>query len=511
MLASLLFAVLASQPTTEFSAVPAQSCLANAGRVDGSDINLPPSVDGTKLLKPDDFKKLRSKAKDDRIIVVDGGNFQGWKLRKIKLNNVCFRGSDFSKSDWSGAKASGLGFINSRLDGANLIGAEMPYILLRTTNMQGTDARAGQFAYGQLDGGWDASIAGLKLDSANMRGFHIQCGSTSADGCPFNRQGLSARKADFRNATLYGFTAWGADFSDALLDGATLGIDQISQVKGALVATNINLRGGSQVRNIDVASLTLIRAGMIEADRLAETCLNSPVRPSGSAVMICSDGSRLAKLATDVMAMTNGSGSKAATGRSRERFDRAVAECIKLPEPDSKSCLENSFSDRRNELVAYAPTPPWVGKSRHLLFVDSSLPMPQNLGEATWLKLSPILAGGSDSMLLVKDAGRGRFDVRGQAMTTGAGQCAIETEAAIFSGNVLLETSGRKSRAGSAIVRFSGNKAEIHPDLVAATAKGPGKLSSCDDTLNPGMMTRIPVSDTDFELLWQSMTPPAGT
>jgi uncharacterized protein YjbI with pentapeptide repeats len=510
MLASFLIAVMAPQTLAVDVNIPAQSCLANAGSVDGSKTNFPTAIDGTKLRKVGDFKKLRGKQKDDRLVVIEGGDFKGWKLRNIKLKNICFRGSDFTKSDWSNAKTSGLGFINSRLDGANLINAAMPFVLLRTTHMQGTDARAGHFAYGQMDGGWDASIAGLKLDSADMRGFRIQCGTTAMDGCPFNRQGLSARKTDFRKANLYGFTAWGADFTDALIDDATIGIDQIGQVRGAMATTNVNLRGGAQIRSIDVTSLGLLRSGLAEAERLAENCLNSPAKPSGSAIMICSDGSQLAKLASDVMAITNGSGSKSATGRSRERFDRSVTECMKLGDPDLKPCLESSFYARRNDLVTNTPAPSWLGKSRYLLFVDSTLPLPQNISEGIWLKLAPVLAGGSDSMLLIKDTGRGRFDVRGLAMTNGEGQCIIETDAAVFSGNVLLETNGRKSRPSGAILRFAANKAEVHPDLIALTAKNAGKLSSCNETLNPGMMTRIPVSESDFALLWQSLDTDVG-
>lgn len=242
IIGSFLLAQAAAAIPSHMPAPEPGGCAAVAGAVDGAGATLPSAVDGTRLDSVKDLTRLRRRAKDGRVIVIEGGDFSNWDFRKAKLSAVCFRGTRLAASKWGGVSAPGMGFIHADLTGAQLAGARLPGVLLRTTTMTGADATNADLRGGRLDGGWSASLAGLKLDGANLAGFRFHCGVTETDGCPFDRQGITARGTDFSNALFDGFTFWDANVEGVKLNGAEIRLDNVPLLQAAADAESMTLR-----------------------------------------------------------------------------------------------------------------------------------------------------------------------------------------------------------------------------------------------------------------------------
>lgn len=259
MLTIILGTLLWAQAAVPAPAAGPPSCLAAAGAVDGRGSSLPAAVAGTSFKKAKAIRKLRRKTKGGALIVIEGGDFTGWDFRKADLSGVCFKGSKLAGSDWTGVTAPGMGFIDSDLSGAKFVGAKMLGVLFRTATLASADASKADFAGGQLDGGWSASLAGWKLDGANMAGFRFRCGVTEVDGCPFDRQGISAKSADFTNAVFEGFAFWDAQLEGAKFDDAEMGINGLAQLQHAAVPASIEVRTGAA--RIELPGTTAVQIG----------------------------------------------------------------------------------------------------------------------------------------------------------------------------------------------------------------------------------------------------------
>ncbi len=116
--------------------------------------------------------------------------------------------------------------------------------MLRTATLANADATGADFRGGQLDGGWKASLAGWKIDGANFSGFRFQCGVTEADGCPFDRQGISAKGADFSGAVFDGFSFWGSALDNARFEGADMALQDLAQLEGAAAPATLTVHQG---------------------------------------------------------------------------------------------------------------------------------------------------------------------------------------------------------------------------------------------------------------------------
>lgn len=219
-------------------------CAAAAGEVDGRGATLPEAVDGAGIKSVKELAKLRRRARDGRVIVVEGGDFSNWDFRKARLSAICFRGTRLAASKWSGVSAPGMGFIGADLTGAQFADARLPGVLLRTATLTGANATDADLSGGRLDGGWGASMAGLRLDGAKLVGFQFRCGVTEADGCAFDRKGITARGADFSRAVVDGFTFWDASLEGAKVEGAELRLDNAPLLKAAAEAERVALRHG---------------------------------------------------------------------------------------------------------------------------------------------------------------------------------------------------------------------------------------------------------------------------
>ncbi|MGK6318112.1 pentapeptide repeat-containing protein [Sphingomonas sp. DT-204] len=270
--------------------ITAIGCAAQAGEVDGTGASLPPPIDGTTLKKVSAIRKLRRRAKDGRVSVIDGGDFTGWDFRKAGLSSICFRGSKLGGSDWRGVNAPGMGFIVSDLSNAKLAGAVMPGALFRTTTLAGADATRADFRGGRLDGGWNASLAGWKIDGASFAGFRFQCGVTEADGCPFDRKGISAVGTDFSNAVFQRFSFWGATLTGARFDGADIAVDDLAQLDPATLPTALTVHRGTRRAAIAGQMIPLLARALAAAPAEAsdpEAGKPAPAeRPTGKALFI---------------------------------------------------------------------------------------------------------------------------------------------------------------------------------------------------------------------------------
>lgn len=279
-------------------------CAAKAGAVDGSGAALPKPIDGSTLRNSGAIARLSKRAKGG-VILIDGGDFSGQDFRKAGLTSVCFRGTKLAKSNWSGASAPGIGFIDTDLTEAQLTGAVMPGVLLRTATLAGADATGADFHGGQLDGGWKASLAGWKIDGANLTGFSFTCGVTETDGCPFDRQGISAKGADFSGAVFHGFSFWGSALDDAKFEGADMALQDLAQIEGAAAPATLTVRQGRKHYSVTGPVAAAIGRALTTSAPAAEpeaTAKPISLRPSQRLTgkhLFLSDGLTIAPAATN--------------------------------------------------------------------------------------------------------------------------------------------------------------------------------------------------------------------
>ncbi len=488
---------------------PAQSCLARIGVLNAPNGDMPVPVDGATVKKTSDIDALRKKSKSGELIIIDGGNFAGWKFKGTRLSNLCFRGSDLSNSDWSKANASGIGFIDAKLTNANFERANMPHILLRTTSMDGANAARAIFDYGQFDGGWSASISKLRLDGASMRNFNFVCGVTSADGCAFDRQNISLRSANLSNANLYNFTLWDGDFTGAKMNGAIVGLDQIGQLKDIMLDDTMLLRGGDSIRSIDRAALSVLRQGMTNPKASSSPC--SASTPILTTIICAAGNEQIAEIANDVAYLTDLDETDVTSAPAQTRFDRKLIACVAANAEEPALCLSSVYAARRKELLDNASEPEWVDIQKRVLFVKTDIVLPADISSnPDWRNIASIVASSSDMMMLVRDVdSEGQFALRAQIKDLNQGACSISHDELGFDNNVLtavgkVKQSGRKGRISVSlpVVQFYNDKAEISKSLFGKNNSLRSAITNCGAEIGTAQMRAIPISATDFDQLW---------
>lgn len=489
---------------------PKQSCLARVGSIVQPSTDLPAAIDGNTLKKREDIDRLRKAKSDGSLIIIDGGNFVGWQFKGSKLSNICFRGSDLSNSDWNKATTSGLGFIDSKLSNATLERAKFPFVLFRTTSLDGTNASNADFSHGQFDGGWSASISRWRLDGASLKNFRFECGNTATDGCAFDRQKVSFRGANLSNANLYNFSFWDGDFSGARLDGAIIGLDQIGQLKNVVLDGQILLRGGTVIRNTDRSALAVLQLGM--TNPLGVKPAPCPVSKPALAKIVCDNSEpALRAIADDVRYLTENSESVVASEAAIARFEKRVSMCLDSDDTLVAECISSAYANRRKELLDNGSEPEWVDIQKRILFVKSSFPLPADISSnPDWRNIAPILANGSDMMLLVRDVdGEGRFAVRARISDVSRGECSIAHDSLGFDNNMLtavgqVRQKGRKAKVSISlpVVQLYRDKAELSARLLNSNNTLRSQITNCGADSSGGQMRAIPISAFDFDQLW---------
>jgi uncharacterized protein YjbI with pentapeptide repeats len=238
MALSLLLAAAAAAVAPPGTCQAALGPLFDGPRVSG----LPNQVNGSSLPNARALIALRA-ARGDDLLIVNGGNLAGADLRRARLRNICFIGTDLSDSDWSGAEAMGVGFVGANLEGATLASAELRHVLLRNANLKNVRAERAMLVGGRLDGGWfDGSVEGLRLDGADLSDFRFECGITLDDGCPVYQGGPDI---SLRGANLAGANLWGSpDLAAARLDRTIVGLADLSALRSARFEGPILVAGG---------------------------------------------------------------------------------------------------------------------------------------------------------------------------------------------------------------------------------------------------------------------------
>ncbi|MFC4293072.1 pentapeptide repeat-containing protein [Sphingorhabdus arenilitoris] len=478
------------------SDIPANSCLAKAGNLDGSGADLPQSIDGTALKKESQLKKIRKKAKDGSLLVINGGDFKNWDMSEIKdLSNVCFQNADLSGSNWSGQRYDGMGFINSNLTGANLSNAVMQHVLIRSTIMENSNAKNADFSFGQFDGGWDASIANWDLSQAKLQSFRFSCGNAESNGCAFDRQGVIINGADFSNSTLINFALWDSDWSATRLDNAIITLNQLPYFAGAKIEDRILIAGAGQISSISASSLTTL------AEMQARNCEDIADSAARFACDTKDDG--LFALARDVTMLTPTGDSRRAALRALSEHQQAIETCSADEDMAAKSaCLKQALTARRMALLPAAVAPAWSGSAPYAVFVETALDTGKPDGAAALEQVAPVLTSTSSHIILMRRTNdAGAFELRG-AYRDAEGQniCQLRSERAAFRAANLYKDVTDKRRSG-ALIAFSFND-RMMMDISGYTAIGTGE--SCPAA--PGQsLAYIPMGAADFDRLWNSL------
>lgn len=501
--------------------------MARAGAVSGEGSTLPLSVPGDSLKKSFAMEKLRKKAKDGRTIVIEGGDFTDYDFRKAKLHNICFRGVKLTNTDWSGASMAGMGFIDTDLSGAVFTGALMRGALFRTTTLAGVDATAADFSEGRLDGGWNASIKNLKLDLAKMNGFKFICGTRAVDGCPFDRQGISARNADFSGVLFSGFALWGANVSGAIFDGADMNVDDVGQIVGGAEPNVINVRHRNMSTLVDGPVAMALAGALATTNTVANQCANPP---GALETALCEDKTgTLRAFASDIVRM-------AATGTPEKRknvvaFERGRDACLAGPAATRTACLTNVYRLRRNGLLATTAPMTWMKKAGRILFSSNDLALTAGATlQPSWPGIAQVLVRLSPSYMLARVEGPKRLVVRGIATDGEKAACSLDViaspgSAGNFTVPVILPPKirpGAKISVASAtditvtsnvkrkttpmpLFRVAGEQAILIQAQDDGTA--PVRVPICNGTVAFGAMQRLPIDEMTFETLWASMKP----
>jgi uncharacterized protein YjbI with pentapeptide repeats len=510
---------------------PANSCQVAAGNI-GSAGAYSEVVDGAKLKSAKDIEKLRSKARDGRPIAVQGGNFTGEKFDNDNYSNICFIGSNLSNTKWSRSRANGIGFINSDLTGATFDRVFMDYVLFRNSTLARVDASGAQLAYGRLDGGWDPSMAGLKLDNARMLGFRFVCGITSSDGCSFDRKQISMRGADLSFASLSTFPMWDGRFDDARLYYTEVGIDQMSNFAASEIS-------GPLVVKAENRQITLMpdafrsAAAALANTRTADAECKGPDGPLTEIFCQAGQGA-LRAYRDDVQRLYDTTRSPAAAvyndntisvtapNKVHDRYIKALKKCALKEEEKSIPCIKANMEKRRAVLVAELVKTRPLEKDTRALFVSVQAPMVQAIASDPRLSaFAPLLFDSASQVLLAYNDEEEGLQAKGY-MPIGDGQICSATfskkpvsakkKSSSKKGELLtLATwnSGAEFAIGQQVVRYKKvkkikktvrNKKGKLVTIRVPVVENSGVGCSAYQISEP--LIRVPISEDEFDKLW---------
>jgi uncharacterized protein YjbI with pentapeptide repeats len=487
------------------AAAPAtDACSARAGTVTGEGSTLPVALAGADFKKSHAIEKLRKKAKDGRTIVIEGGDFSDYDFRKAKLDNVCFRGVKLANTDWSGATATGMGFIDSDLTGAVFTGSILRNTLFRTTTLANVDATAADFSGGRLDGGWNASIKNLKLDLAKLNGFRFICGTRSVDGCPFDRQGISARNADFSGVIFDGFSLWGATVDGAVFDGAEMAIDDVGQIIGGAAPNVLTVRHRGMSTLVDGPVAMVLAGALTTPGSVANKCA-SPANALVSAFCEDKSGQLLAFDSDVVRLVASGAPDKRKLAMA---FENGRNACLVQTTENRVQCLIRVYRVRRTGLIATNAPMTWMKRAGRVLFVRNDIALASGATtQPSWSGVAQVLVRLSPAYMLARVESGRRVSVRGLATGTASGTCSLHATTAAAGGAFIaaVPVPGKRRTTNVPLFRVVGEQATIVPaqDDIAT----PSRVPFCNGIATFGTMKRLPIDDMVFDSLWNSTVP----
>lgn len=392
---------------------------------DFSDAPLPGQLDGAGIGGPEALLALRLE-RGDAPIIIAGGNFAGADFRDARLHNVCFLGTNLTNTDWRGAQAPGIAFARSDLTGAQLAGASMRRILLREPTMPNVDASGADFSNGLLNGGWEGSLANVRLDGANLKGFRFECGITIDDGCPLDRE-ISFRGADLSGAHVD--TYWGSGgFEDARIDRTTVALTQLEGLGEADIIGPVIVRGDEATAELSRAELEALLPHLALAGEASTPSFDCARASSPPERAICGDeGGQLRALDRDLAALfRRASAADPSLAASQQSWLRGRDSCRTEEGELDTWCMEEAYKHRRAELVAVLGPPAWARPGTYALFVSPAVEFDDAFREtALYRRLVPVITGSASSHVVVRVNPDGSIDARGDAIGGNAHTCSL--------------------------------------------------------------------------------------
>ncbi len=517
--------------------LPANSCQAKAGSLNGQGANLPVTAfQGTSIKNARQFNKLIRNLPYGETVIIDGGDFTGWKfglkwrLGARRLSNICFVGTNLTNTIWTDGFTSGMGFINADLTGAQMNDVEMPFVLFRNTTLKDVSAREADWSFGRIDGGWSNSLANLQIEEADLTGFRFVCGTSQADGCAFDRKGINARRANLTNASIKGFYVDDMDFTQARIDGIEMGVDQLEQFKGSVALAPVRINGGPFTQIASSQEYNALRT-TLNAPAPADTRCVEPGDPLQMA--LCADPSKqLVDLDTDIALLTPG---KSMPKNRTKTFSKNRQKCLKKRDDAEKtSCLTSAYEMWRSELIASAQPPIWAQQTGRLLFARSDLPINRDaVSSALWARFGAVVAGSAPSYIAVNVDAPGQISVRGKSTAIDGSQCqfnlaglryengyfGLRPLTPEFSADPKKKAKKQKKRKAEPMTPFAfflGEEAQLTSNQNRQMVFVDGgidtsQLVQCTGPAPFGKMQLLQVDDRAFDMIWQSSLPAPPT
>ncbi|WP_164089062.1 pentapeptide repeat-containing protein [Sphingorhabdus sp. YGSMI21] len=509
----LVMATLAGTTASQAeSAAAGTSCASASGDIwgDGQPDIAREEVDGERIESLADFSYMTERRIAD-VTFIRGGRFSGWDFSGMSLPGICFEESDLSGANFAGALAPGAGFIKADLSGANMNGVHMSGVLFRNAGLKNVTAKGADFSDGHFDGGWfEGSVEGWDLDGADMSGFTFACGITVPDGCPVYQGGakMTARGADFTDATLHSFGLHAVDLAGARIDGTIIGPRQLPYLAKSDFDGAVILRGGEYD-----ASLTSEEAKQLLAGNVAEeTAQTHPSFDCGKAASkvereICGEYADDLRAADRAIAdLYKRAKAKDAGVQNSQRAwlkQRNLCDAAEYP----GDCIRESYSTRKGQLLGLLGEQDWLDRGEAALFVDDLLPLPAAMaGSDLFGKIAPVLIGASMTEILIERGDDGLYAIKGNAVGANAHLCSI------YASHLYLDNSSGwyipvSEGAANPVFRIFGNRLEIfaggHPDY----EKHPeaADIMSCGMRAGFGETIRANVSDALIERYRKSL------
>ncbi len=489
---------------------PPDSCIAKVGPV-GDTSAFTNAIDGSQFKDPSKLQKLRKKQKTGTIFV-RGGNFEGSKIRKLRLSNMCFIDANFRYTNWEDFKGTGLGFINTDMTGARLTNGQMSYTLFRDIILADVDATGVDISHGRLDGGWKGSMRGLVLNKANLTGFRVECGYTPENGCPFDREGLKLAGANLTKASFYAFDFPDADLTGAIMDQTEIGLQHMARMSGAKLVGSMVVRShNSAAIYMPVEYARLSRALKAGTDGMASFDCGGVASVVKKAIC-ASSGSELRRLDREVARLDQDVLRRNRNFTAdRRAWERSVeGKCAGLPGDDIAECLKREYRDRREYLIARAGAPEWLKPDHYALFIASEAPISEDfLKSELFLRVRPVLFDAAPSKVMVHVERNGRITAKGGAM----GQCQLLGNDLMFdrntgwiSGGGTPGTRRRPGIPGFPVLQTIGDELKVYRDGTMVSDNGdtrPSPYVRCGSQGSFTLMQMVPLSQPELAQIWE--------
>jgi hypothetical protein len=390
------------------------------------------------------------------------------------------------------------------------------FSLFRNATLARVEAMGARLNYGKFDGGWDPSIAGLRLDNAQMQGFRFVCGTSASDGCAFDRKQLSLRGANLAGASISTFSLWDAALDGIRLDQTEISVDQITQF------TTANVTGPVLVR-IDQKRVTLtpdalaaaaraITATKVEDTRCAEpdTTLDMLFCRAGQAELRAQrdDIERLYQSTQEPQRAADGTTIIVrAANATQQKYLKSLRNCARRDGEVALGCLAKTLAKRRGALITELLTRRPLESEARAIFVSPQTPLVQAImREPKLAGLMPLVIDASPHLLMAYRDDDDVLIAHGIGMTSGG----TKRCAAAFSPPT---AKSRKTKGIAASFSAWATGAEFTiADAAPVKKKKPRKnqvevpaaapLSSCGQIIQSGPLVRIPVTEDDFDRLW---------